>query len=47
MFIWLQDDDFFFPCSSQFALRSYLYLLFHEIVGRPATWLFADEKVRI
>ena len=33
-------------CSSQFALRSYLYLLFHEIVGRPASWLFAEEKVR-
>lgn len=33
-------------CSSQFALRSYLYLLFHEIVGRPAAWLFGEEKVR-
>ncbi|CAK8535009.1 unnamed protein product [Lathyrus sativus] len=33
--------------SSQFALRSYLYLLFHEIVARPALWLFADEKVRV
>ncbi|KAJ0046216.1 hypothetical protein Pint_04720 [Pistacia integerrima] len=33
--------------SSQFALRSYLYLLFHELVGRPASWLFADEKVRV
>ncbi|XP_061363407.1 dol-P-Man:Man(6)GlcNAc(2)-PP-Dol alpha-1,2-mannosyltransferase [Gastrolobium bilobum] len=33
--------------SSQFALRSYLYLLFHEIVGRPASWLFGEEKVRV
>ncbi|KAJ1441672.1 GPI mannosyltransferase [Sesbania bispinosa] len=33
--------------SSQFALRSYLYLLFHEIVGRPATWLYGEEKVRV
>lgn len=33
--------------SSQFALRSYLYLLFHEIVARPASWLFVDEKVKV
>ncbi|RZB77211.1 Dol-P-Man:Man(6)GlcNAc(2)-PP-Dol alpha-1,2-mannosyltransferase isoform B [Glycine soja] len=33
--------------SSQFALRSYLYLLFHEIVGRPASWLFSEDKVRV
>ncbi|XVF18667.1 hypothetical protein REPUB_Repub11eG0042500 [Reevesia pubescens] len=33
--------------SSQFALRSYLYIIFHELVGRPASWLFADEKVRV
>ncbi|KAF7836649.1 dol-P-Man:Man(6)GlcNAc(2)-PP-Dol alpha-1,2-mannosyltransferase [Senna tora] len=33
--------------SSQFALRSYLYLLFHEIVGRPASWIFGEEKVRV
>ncbi|KAE9620794.1 hypothetical protein Lal_00019309 [Lupinus albus] len=33
--------------SSQFALRSYLYLLFHEIVARPASWLFAEDKVRV
>jgi len=32
-------------CSSQYALRSYLYLLFHEIVGRPASWLFSEDKV--
>ena len=32
-------------CSSEFALRSYLYIIFHELVGRPASWLFADEKV--
>ncbi|XP_048442614.1 dol-P-Man:Man(6)GlcNAc(2)-PP-Dol alpha-1,2-mannosyltransferase-like isoform X3 [Pyrus x bretschneideri] len=33
--------------SSQFALRSYLYILFHELVGRPASWLFAEEKLRV
>lgn len=33
--------------SSQFALRSYLYILFHEVVGRPASWLFGEEKVRV
>ncbi|MBA0573984.1 hypothetical protein Golob_001227 [Gossypium lobatum] len=33
--------------SSEFALRSYLYIIFHELVGRPASWLFAQEKVRV
>ncbi|KAJ4726436.1 Mannosyltransferase [Melia azedarach] len=33
--------------SSEFALRSYLYILFHELVGRPASWLFGQEKVRV
>ncbi|OMO92453.1 GPI mannosyltransferase [Corchorus olitorius] len=33
--------------SSQFALRSYLYINFHELVGRPAFWLFTDDKVRV
>lgn len=33
-------------CSSQFALRSYLYILFHELVGRPASFLYDGEKVR-
>ncbi|CAN6694185.1 unnamed protein product [Malus baccata var. baccata] len=33
--------------SSQFALRSYLYILFHALVGQPASWLFAEEKVRV
>ncbi|KAL6999618.1 mannosyltransferase [Sarracenia purpurea var. burkii] len=33
--------------SSQFALRSYLYLLFHKVVGGPASWLFGEEKVRV
>ncbi|KAJ9671458.1 hypothetical protein PVL29_025256 [Vitis rotundifolia] len=33
--------------SSQFALRSYLYLLFHELVGKPASWLYGEEKVRV
>ncbi|KAE8702295.1 putative transcription factor [Hibiscus syriacus] len=32
--------------SSEFALRSYLYIIF-ELVGRPASWLFAEEKVRL
>lgn len=35
-----------FSCSSQFALRSYLYLLFHKVVGGPASWLFTEDKVR-
>ncbi|XP_004294070.1 PREDICTED: dol-P-Man:Man(6)GlcNAc(2)-PP-Dol alpha-1,2-mannosyltransferase [Fragaria vesca subsp. vesca] len=33
--------------SSQFALRSYLYILFHELVARPASWWFGEEKVRV
>ncbi|KAG6755222.1 hypothetical protein POTOM_041040 [Populus tomentosa] len=33
--------------SSQFALRSYLYINFHELVGLPASWLFPDDKVRV
>ncbi|GMJ11410.1 EMS-mutagenized bri1 suppressor 3 [Hibiscus trionum] len=33
--------------SSEFALRSYLYIIFHELFGRPASWLFAEEKVRV
>ncbi|KAK9132088.1 hypothetical protein Scep_011616 [Stephania cephalantha] len=33
--------------SSQFALRSYLYLLFHELVARPASWVFGEDKVRV
>ncbi|KAF3442419.1 hypothetical protein FNV43_RR16335 [Rhamnella rubrinervis] len=33
--------------SSQFALRSYLYLGFHQLVGRPASLLFGEEKVRV
>ncbi|KAE8679082.1 Dol-P-Man:Man(6)GlcNAc(2)-PP-Dol alpha-1,2-mannosyltransferase [Hibiscus syriacus] len=33
--------------SSGFALRSYLYIIFHELVARPASWLFAEEKVRV
>lgn len=33
--------------SSQFALRSYLYILFHELVGKPASWLFNEEKVTV
>ncbi|PIN16567.1 Mannosyltransferase [Handroanthus impetiginosus] len=33
--------------SSQFALRSYLYILFHNLVGWPASWWFGEEKVRV
>ncbi|KAF7140849.1 hypothetical protein RHSIM_Rhsim06G0207300 [Rhododendron simsii] len=33
--------------SSQFALRSYLYILLHKVVGGPASWLFSEEKVRV
>ncbi|CAI0377148.1 unnamed protein product [Linum tenue] len=33
--------------SSQFALRSYLYINFHELVGLPASWLFRDDKMRV
>ncbi|VFQ64338.1 unnamed protein product [Cuscuta campestris] len=33
--------------SSQFALRSYLYILFHYIVGLPASWWFGEEKVSV
>lgn len=37
---------FLFSCSSQFALRSYLYINFHELVGLPASWLNGEEKVK-
>ncbi|KAM7250828.1 hypothetical protein ACFE04_022711 [Oxalis oulophora] len=33
--------------SSQFALRSYLYILFHQLVARPASLLFTDDKVKV
>ncbi|XP_051145230.1 dol-P-Man:Man(6)GlcNAc(2)-PP-Dol alpha-1,2-mannosyltransferase [Andrographis paniculata] len=33
--------------SSQFALRSYLYIIFHNLVGLPASWWFGEEKVRV
>ncbi|CAN0921741.1 Dol-P-Man:Man(6)GlcNAc(2)-PP-Dol alpha-1,2-mannosyltransferase [Linum grandiflorum] len=33
--------------SSQFALRSYLYINLHELVALPASWLFTDDKVRV
>ncbi|GFZ05108.1 alg9-like mannosyltransferase family [Actinidia rufa] len=32
---------------SQFALRSYMYLIFHKVVGGPASWVFSEEKVRV
>lgn len=30
-------------CSAQYALRSYLYIIFHAIVGGPASILFEDK----
>ncbi|XP_057795963.1 dol-P-Man:Man(6)GlcNAc(2)-PP-Dol alpha-1,2-mannosyltransferase [Salvia miltiorrhiza] len=33
--------------SSQFALRSYLYIIFHNLVGLPASWWFGEDKVRV
>lgn len=33
--------------SAQYALRSYLYITFHALVGGPASWLFGEEKVRV
>ncbi|KAK4484676.1 hypothetical protein RD792_007265 [Penstemon davidsonii] len=33
--------------GSQFALRSYLYILFHNLVGWPASWWFGEEKVKV
>ncbi|GAB2284403.1 mannosyltransferase [Dionaea muscipula] len=33
--------------SAEFALRSYLYILFHALVGLPASWWFGTEKVQV
>lgn len=33
-------------CSSNFALRSYLYILLHQLVAGPASWIFGEDKVR-
>ncbi|KAH7652889.1 alpha-1,2-mannosyltransferase protein [Dioscorea alata] len=33
--------------SSEFALRSYLYIFLHAVVGGPASWFFSEEKVRV
>ncbi|CAM8957673.1 unnamed protein product [Rhodiola kirilowii] len=33
--------------SSEFALRSYLYIVFHNFVGIPASWFFGEEKVKV
>nr|QFR35810.1 alpha-1,2-mannosyltransferase ALG9 [Chandrasekharania keralensis] len=33
--------------SSDFALRSYLYLFFHAIVAGPASLIFGEHKVRV
>lgn len=43
-------DIVFVSCSSQFALRSYLYILFHKLVGWPASVWFGwreEEKVKL
>ena len=34
-------------CSAQYALRSYLYIIFHAIVGGPASILFEDKVVSV
>ncbi|KAL3675053.1 hypothetical protein R1sor_025001 [Riccia sorocarpa] len=33
--------------SSQFALRSYLYLLFHAVFVKPAIWLYGTEEGKV
>lgn len=33
--------------SSQFALRSYLYIVFHELVALPSSWFVGDEKDKV
>ncbi|KAJ6830032.1 dol-P-Man:Man(6)GlcNAc(2)-PP-Dol alpha-1,2-mannosyltransferase [Iris pallida] len=33
--------------SSQFALRSYLYIFFHALVAGPASWFYNEEKVQV
>ncbi|CAN6443772.1 unnamed protein product [Victoria cruziana] len=33
--------------SANFALRSYLYIIFHALVGGPASWLFGEQKVTV
>eukprot|EP00268_Persea_americana_P042654 TRINITY_DN426_c1_g1_i1.p1 TRINITY_DN426_c1_g1~~TRINITY_DN426_c1_g1_i1.p1 ORF type:complete len:574 (+),score=88.11 TRINITY_DN426_c1_g1_i1:252-1973(+) len=33
--------------SSNFALRSYLYILLHQLVAGPASWIFGEDKVRV
>ncbi|PKU82316.1 dol-P-Man:Man(6)GlcNAc(2)-PP-Dol alpha-1,2-mannosyltransferase [Dendrobium catenatum] len=33
--------------SSEFALRSYLYLLFHMLVAGPTSWFYKDEKIQV
>jgi hypothetical protein len=35
----------FFPCSSDFALRSYLYLFIHALVAGPTSLIFGENKV--
>ncbi|CAM8948812.1 unnamed protein product [Rhodiola kirilowii] len=31
--------------SSEFALRSYLYIVFHNLVGIPASWFFGEDSL--
>ncbi|XP_042419100.1 dol-P-Man:Man(6)GlcNAc(2)-PP-Dol alpha-1,2-mannosyltransferase-like [Zingiber officinale] len=33
--------------SSEFALRSYLYIFFHALMAGPASLLYIDEKVKV
>ncbi|XP_065033015.1 dol-P-Man:Man(6)GlcNAc(2)-PP-Dol alpha-1,2-mannosyltransferase-like [Musa acuminata AAA Group] len=33
--------------SSEFALRSYLYIFFHALVAGPASLIYSEEKVRV
>lgn len=33
--------------SSEFGLRSYLYLFFHMLVAGPTSWFYKDEKVQV
>jgi len=37
----------FFYCSSDFALRSYLYLFIHALVAGPASLIFGEHKIRV
>ncbi|KAI0492063.1 hypothetical protein KFK09_026328 [Dendrobium nobile] len=53
--IWMVEVEMHWACcviekssanlSSEFALRSYLYLLFHMLVAGPTSWFYKDKKV--